>query len=212
MVPPIVNRRLAETAGSISLRPSSLCRLDRGRGIGYCRSMSARFASFLVCLSAAIAPIAAHHSFSAQYDAAKQVKLEGVVTKIAWANPHVFFYVDVKNGDGATVNWACETNGPNGLIRQGWKRDSLKVGDRVTVTAYLAKDGTNTVDARQVTLPDGSRRSGGTASPARASASIRREPGSTSGSWRASGRWPRTACWRRPLGWSSGASIRAFRA
>lgn len=70
----------------------------------------------------------AHHSFSAQYDAAKQVTLEGVVTKIAWANPHVFFYVDVKGADGTVVNWACETNGPNGLIRQGWKRDSLKVG------------------------------------------------------------------------------------
>ena len=117
-------------------------------------SLNAKLAPWLACCACALAPLAAHHSFSAQYDAAKQVTLEGVVTKISWANPHVFFYVDVKNGD-AVVNWACETNGPNGLIRQGWKRDSLKVGDKVKVTAYLAKDGTNTVDARQVTLPDG---------------------------------------------------------
>src|SRR5437588_12710233 len=118
--------------------------------MGYRRSMSRRSA-FLVSLIVAAVPIRAHHSFSAQFDASKQVKLEGIVTKIAWANPHVYFYVDVKNSDGAMVNWACETNGPNGLIRQGWKRDSLKVGDHVTISAYLAKDGSNTVDARQVT-------------------------------------------------------------
>jgi hypothetical protein len=103
------------------------------------------------------APAIAHHSFSAQFDAAKPVTLEGVVTKIAWANPHVYFYIDVRDSTGAVVNWACETNGPNGLIRQGWKRDSLKVGDRVTVSAYLAKDGSKSVDARMVTLPGGRR-------------------------------------------------------
>ena len=102
-------------------------------------------------------PLLAHHSFSAQFDANKQVTLEGVVTKIAWANPHVYFYVDVKDSNGSVVNWACETNGPNGLIRQGWKRESLKVGDTVNVTAYLAKDGSKSVDARMVTLPGGKR-------------------------------------------------------
>jgi hypothetical protein len=117
----------------------------------------------LVALALA-APLAAHHSFSAQYDAQKPVKLEGVVTKIAWANPHVWFFVDVKDAAGATASWACETNGPNGLIRQGWKRDALKVGDKVIVDAYLARDGTKTVDARSVTFPNGSKVFTGSAS------------------------------------------------
>ena len=104
------------------------------------------------------APLAAPHSFSAQFDATKQVTLEGTVTKIAWANPHVYFFIDgkdVKDTTGALATWACETNGPNGLIRQGWKRDALKIGDKIIVTAYLARDGSKTVDARSVTFPDG---------------------------------------------------------
>ena len=99
----------------------------------------------------------AHHSFSAEYDAQKPIVLKGVVTKVDWANPHVFFYIDVKDSDGAVIHWACETGSPNVLIRRGWKRNSLKVGDQVIVDAYLAKDGTKTVDARMVMLPDGSK-------------------------------------------------------
>ncbi|HEX4273970.1 MAG TPA: DUF6152 family protein [Bryobacteraceae bacterium] len=100
-------------------------------------------------------PAIAHHSFSAEFDGSKRIELKGVVTKVEWANPHTFFYVDVKNANGSTVNWACETNGPNGLIRAGWKRDSLKTGDQVTVDGYRAKDGSNMMDARLVTLPGG---------------------------------------------------------
>ena len=100
-------------------------------------------------------PLIAHHSFSAEFDGSKPIQLKGVVTKLEWANPHTFFYIDVKDAKGNTVNWACETNGPNGLIRAGWKRDSLKVGDQVTVDGYRAKDGSNMMDARLVKLPDG---------------------------------------------------------
>lgn len=101
------------------------------------------------------APILAHHSFSAEFDASKVVTLEGVVTKVAWANPHVYFFIDVKDSNGAVVNWGCETAGPNQLFRQGWRRDSMKVGDHVTVRGYLARDASKTADAREVTLADG---------------------------------------------------------
>ena len=97
----------------------------------------------------------AHHAFSNEFDETKPVTLEGVVTRIDWQNPHVYFYVDVKESDGTVVNWACETRGPSGLARRGWKRDSLKVGDKVVVTAYRARNGSHIADGRQVTLADG---------------------------------------------------------
>ena len=103
----------------------------------------------------------AHHSFSAQFDGSKAMEVRGVVTKIEWANPHVYFYVDVAEG-GAVANWGCETAGPAGLIRQGWKRDALKVGDKVVVSGYPARDGSKLMDARRVTLADGRRIFGGT--------------------------------------------------
>ena len=100
-------------------------------------------------------PMLAHHSFSAEFDGSKAVTLEGVVTRVDWANPHVYFFIDVKDGSGGVTNWGCETSGPNQLIRQGWRRDSMKVGDRVTVRGYLARDASKTADAREVTLADG---------------------------------------------------------
>jgi hypothetical protein len=100
-------------------------------------------------------PMLAHHSFSAEFDANKTVTLEGVVTRVDWANPHVYFFIDVKDSHGVVANWGCETAGPNQLFRQGWRRDSMKVGDRVTVRGYLARDASKTADAREVTLADG---------------------------------------------------------
>jgi len=109
------------------------------------------FAAFLLDTP----PLAAHHSFSAEFDGARRTRFEGVVTKVDWRNPHTYFYVDVRDAGGRLANWAFETAGPNLLARLGWKRDSLKVGDRVTVVAYPAWDGANVASARSVTLADG---------------------------------------------------------
>ncbi len=111
--------------------------------------------SLALCAAISISTLLAHHSFSAEFDAQRPVTLEGTVTKIDWANPHVYFYIDVKDASGALANWACETSGPNSLIRSGWKRDSMKIGDKVVVKGYRARDNSNTADARVVTLADG---------------------------------------------------------
>jgi Family of unknown function (DUF6152) len=119
------------------------------------------FAVFAALLAAL--PVFAHHSFSAEFDGAKLVELKGTVTKIDWANPHVYFYLDVKDDKGNVSNWGCEAASPGSLHRQGWNRDSLKVGDQVIVGGYPARDGSKLADARRVTLPDGRRIFGGTA-------------------------------------------------
>lgn len=116
------------------------------------------FAGVTLCLT----PLFAHHSFSAEFDGTKAVEVKGTVTRVAWENPHVYFYIDVKDGKGNIVNWGCETGGPGGLRRAGWNRESMKVGDQVTVEGYLAKDGSHLMDARNVTLADGRRIFAGT--------------------------------------------------
>ena len=102
-------------------------------------------------------PILAHHSFASEYDADKPVELKGVVTKVEWMNPHARFYVDVKDEKDQVTNWNLELASPNVLTRNGWKRTSLKVGDRVTVNGSMAKDGSKMANARDVVLADGRR-------------------------------------------------------
>jgi hypothetical protein len=94
----------------------------------------------------------AHHSFAAEFDASKPVTLTGAVTKVEWANPHTWFFVDVKNADGSVTNWGFELAGPAQLLRLGWRRDSMKVGDLVTVEASRARDGSNQANAKNVVL------------------------------------------------------------
>ena len=102
-------------------------------------------------------PVSAHHSFAAEYDAAKPVTLKGAVTRIEWTNPHARFYVDVKDESGSVTNWNFELASPNVLVRNGWTRNSLKIGDEVTIQGSLAKDGAKMANARVVTLADGRR-------------------------------------------------------
>jgi len=103
-------------------------------------------------LFAAAVPVHAHHSFAAEFDATKPVKLTGTVTKIEWTNPHVWFYVDIKDETGTVTNWGFELGSPNGLMRAGWTRNSMKVNEVVTIEGSAAKDGSNHVNARSVTL------------------------------------------------------------
>jgi hypothetical protein len=108
-------------------------------------------AAFATLLCAA--PALAHHSFSAEFDAAKPFKLTGVVTKVEWQNPHTFFFLDITDPASKKVtNWAFEMGSPNGLMRNGWTRNTLKIGDVVTVEGSLARDGTPYGNARAVML------------------------------------------------------------
>ena len=106
---------------------------------------------------------AAHHSFAAEYDGTKAIRLVGTLVKIEWTNPHTYFYIDVKEPDGSMTRWGLEAGSPGALSRRGFKRGDIKLGDTIVVDGYRARDGSNLADARRVTLPDGRVVSGGSA-------------------------------------------------
>lgn len=108
--------------------------------------------ALLLCVLLTSIPVLAHHSFAAEFDASKPLKLTGTVTRLEWTNPHTWFFIDVKGEDGKITNWGFEMGSPNGLMRAGWTRNSMKAGDIVTVEASRAKDGSNNANARSVTL------------------------------------------------------------
>ncbi len=108
---------------------------------------------------ATAATASAHHAFIAQYDDSSPATLNGVVVKVEWLNPHAYFYVDVTDEEtGEIVNWACELTSPVGLMRRGWTRNTLRIGDLVTVEGPLARDGSALLSAESVVLVESGRR------------------------------------------------------
>ncbi|MBM3808452.1 MAG: hypothetical protein FJW22_09690 [Acidimicrobiia bacterium] len=116
------------------------------------RGIAALLTFIAVCASGP-AP-EAHHSFAAQYDRTKPITLKGPITKLEWANPHIYFYIDVAEG-GGTANWAIEGGAPSTLYRAGWRKDSAKIGEIITVDGFLARDGSKLVNMQTAVLADG---------------------------------------------------------
>jgi hypothetical protein len=110
-------------------------------------------AAFVV--AAAVVPVIAHHSFAAEFDAKKPVKLRGTVTKMEWINPHSWIHIDVKTPDGKVEQWMVEGGAPNALLRRGWNKNSLLPGTEILVEGFQAKDGAMRANGRDITFPDG---------------------------------------------------------
>jgi Family of unknown function (DUF6152) len=121
--------------------------------------MKIKFGVLVACFAALVLvtalPLFGHHSFSAQFDASKAVRLTGVLTKVEWGNPHIYFYLDVKDEDGKAINWTFEGGSPTALSRRGFKRNDIKLGDTIIVDGYRARDGSRLVDAKRIALSNG---------------------------------------------------------
>jgi len=111
-----------------------------------------------------VAPAMAHHSFSAEFDGSKAVTLKGYVTKVEWTNPHVWFYIDVKQPNGTVENWGFEMGPPHGLQGRGWTRTTMKLGEEVVVDGTLAKNGSHRGNARNVTIASTGKKMGAASS------------------------------------------------
>ena len=114
-----------------------------------------RFLLTALLAAAAVRLLSAHHSFAAEFDLNKPVMLTGSVTRIEWANPHIWVYLDVKDERAVVTRWQCEGGAPNTLTRNGWSKDSLKPNQQVVIDGWRAKDGSNTCNMGKVTFPDG---------------------------------------------------------
>jgi hypothetical protein len=126
---------------------------------------TAWFAVAAALIGLAGAPVVAHHSFAAEFDESKPVKLTGKVTSMKWSNPHAWIYLDVAGPDGKVVNWAFETGGVNALYRQGWRKEDLVAGTVLIINGFQARNGTPTANAQTITFPDGRRLFSGGSSP-----------------------------------------------
>ena len=126
----------------------------------------ARFTAIIAALVALMAAsAAAHHSFSAEYDANKPIKLTGKVIEMRWSNPHAWIYINVTGKDGKAVKWAWETGGANALYRRGWRKEDLAAGTELVIDGYQARNGSTTANATSITFKDGRRLFAGSSNP-----------------------------------------------